>query len=93
MVAANDTDSLKKLNYISFSSSDDKSLVRVFFDCPFDYPFIDTDVSTKYTLIGHPLLDDPEFKTIVDKRNCKFYKKILNFMLSKLAYLKIIFGI
>lgn len=72
LVAATDTDSYKKLNYISFSASDDLSFVRAFLNCAFDYPFIDNGYSSKYTLVGHPLLDDPEFKTVVDKRNCKF---------------------
>lgn len=72
LVSARETDRAPvKLNYISYASSESNSKINVFHDCPFEYPYIDTEIATKYTLIGHPLLDDPEFKSTVDMRNCK----------------------
>lgn len=71
LVGGRDSQPHSKLNFISFSASPDGSMARVYFDCQMDYPFIDLDVATKYTSIGHTLLDDPEFKTLADKRNCE----------------------
>lgn len=59
------------LNFVSFASGANRN-VDNYFNCKFVTPFIDTKVATKYTQIGHPLLlEDPDFNTTMDKRNCK----------------------
>lgn len=60
------------LNYISLASNNDTP-IQLYYNCKLTPSYIDTQLATKYTAVGHPLLlDDPPFVTHVDKRNCKF---------------------
>ncbi|XP_031630189.1 uncharacterized protein LOC116345171 [Contarinia nasturtii] len=67
-----------QLNYISFASFNNASM-SFYYDCSMTPSYIDTQVATKYSSPGHPLLlEDPSFHTPVDKRNwltsrCKTY--------------------
>lgn len=60
------------LNYMSFASFNNTP-TDFYFDCSMiPNSFIDTQLATRYAPVGHPLLlDDPNFDTPVDKRNCK----------------------
>lgn len=59
------------LKYIGLTSSN-STPIQLFYDCSSTPAHIDTQLATKYALVGHPLLlQDPVFSAPVDKRNCK----------------------
>lgn len=59
------------LRYISFASFNNTP-VQFYYDCSMTPSHIDTEMATRYANPGHPLLlEDPTFRTPVDKRNCK----------------------
>lgn len=65
------------LNYISFTSLNNTSM-ELFYNCSQQQSFIDTQTAIKYASPGHPLLlEDPNFQTPVDKRNCKFFSFLI----------------
>lgn len=60
------------IKYIGLASSNSTS-IQLFYDCSSTPAHIDTQLATKYALVGHPLLlQDPVFSAPVDKRNCKY---------------------
>lgn len=58
------------LRYISFAAFNETP-IQVYYDCSMA-SHIDTDMARRYANPGHPLLlEDPTFRTPIDKRNCK----------------------
>lgn len=59
------------LNYLSFASVNNTE-IEFFHNCN-SMQYIDTQMATKYTQNGHPLLlNDPNFDAPIDKKNCKW---------------------
>lgn len=59
------------LNYLSFASVNNTE-IDFFHNCN-SAQYIDTQMATKYTQNGHPLLlNDPNFDAAIDKKNCEW---------------------
>lgn len=61
------------LQYISFASFNETP-IQFYYDCSMTPSYIDTETAKRYANPGHPLLiEDPAFRTPIDKRNCKWF--------------------
>lgn len=83
------------LKYISFASYNNTP-IEFFYDCSMQPSYINTQVATRYANPGHPiLLEDPPFETPVDKRNCKWFYKIVwtNWILNDFFVLQLTTGL
>lgn len=64
------------LQYISFASFNDTP-IQFYYDCTMTPTYIDTETAKRYANPGHPLLiEDPAFRTPIDKRNCKCFFRV-----------------